>query len=165
MAQDIKKPEQTTVSESKPLDPFAAMRAEMDRVFDNFLGGRWHSPPSLMRGMAQEMSAPDVDVREDESQIVIEAELPGMDEKDIDVTLKNGVLSIKGEKKTAHEEKKDDYHIRERSYGSFQRAFRMPDTIDDENVSASFENGVLKVALSKRPEAVKNEKKIPIGGQ
>jgi len=163
MAQEINKREQTGVPESKHLDPFTAMRAEMDRVFDNFLGGRWSSPSNLLGGVTGSANVPDVDVRESESEIVVEAELPGMDEKDIDVTLKNGVLSIKGEKKTEHEEKKDDYHVRERSYGSFQRSFRMPDTIDDEQVSAKFENGVLRVALSKRAEAVKNERKIPIG--
>jgi HSP20 family protein len=93
----------------------------------------------------------------------VEAELPGMDEKDVSVTLNNGILTLKGEKKSEREEKKDDYHLMERSYGSFQRSFQVSDTVDGEKVRAAFEKGVLKVTLPKRPEAMKAEKRIPIG--
>ena len=86
-----------------------------------------------------------------------------MDEKDVNLTLNNGVLTLKGEKKSEREERKDDYHLMERSYGSFQRSFQIADTIDADKVQATFETGVLKVTLPKRPEAVKAEKRIPIG--
>jgi HSP20 family protein len=79
------------------------------------------------------------------------------------VMLNGGVLTLQGEKKSEREEKKDDYHLMERSYGGFQRSFRVPDTIDADKAKASFEKGVLKVAIPKRAEAVKAEKRIPIG--
>ena len=106
---------------------------------------------------------PSIDVRETDTDLVVEAELPGMDEKDVSVTLSNDVLTLKGEKKSEREEKKEDYHVMERSYGSFQRSFRLGDTIDPDKVTAAFDKGVLKVTLAKRPEAVKTEKPIPIG--
>lgn len=106
---------------------------------------------------------PSIDVRETETEFVVEAELPGMDEKDVSVTLNNGILTLKGEKKSEREEKKDDYHLMERSYGSFQRSFRVADAVDADKVNASFDKGVLTVTMPKRPEAVKTEKRIPIG--
>ena len=106
---------------------------------------------------------PSTDVRESESELVVEAELPGLDEKDVSVTLKEGMLTLQGEKKSEREEKKDDYHLMERSYGSFQRSFRVPDTIDADKVKATFDKGVLKVTMPKHAEAVKAEKRIPIG--
>jgi HSP20 family protein len=101
-------------------------------------------------------------VREDASSITIEAELPGVEEKDVSVTLANGVLTIKGEKKLEKEEKNDSYHMTERSFGSFQRSLRLPDTVDDAKVEAHFDKGVLKVTAAKKPEAVKAERKIEI---
>jgi HSP20 family protein len=163
MAQEIKKTEAGATAPQRYMDPFTAMRAEMDRVFDTFLGpgfGRFNWP---MRGEWTETIAPKMDVRETERELVIEAELPGMDEKDVSVTLANGVLTMKGEKKSERDEKKDDYHLMERSYGSFQRSFRLGDMVDPEKVTATFEKGVLKVMLPKRPEAVKAEKRIVIG--
>ena len=139
------------------------MRAEMDRVFDSFLGRGFGRFPALPRVEGSDAVVPSIDVRETETELVVEAELPGMDEKDINVTLNNGVLTLKGEKKSEREEKKDDYHLMERSYGSFQRSFRVDDTIDSDKIKAAFEKGVLKVTLPKRPEAVKAEKRIPIG--
>ena len=165
MTLEIKKTEPAAAPAPNRADPFAAMRAEMDRVFDSFLGNRWAGLPSLLGDDDRRMVAPRVDVKENGSQIVIEAELPGMEEKDVDVTLRDGVMTIKGEKKSEREEDKDDYHVSERSYGSFQRTFRLPDTVDDEKVEAKLDKGVLRITLQKRPEAVKAEKKIPIGGQ
>ena len=89
---------------------------------------------------------PSIDVRETNTDLAVEAELPGMDEKDVSVTLSNGVLTLKGEKKSEREEKKEDYHLMERSYGSFQRSFRLGDTIDPDKVTAAFDKGVLKVS-------------------
>lgn len=162
MAQEIRQSEPATPSTQKPADPFSAMRAEMDRVFDSFLGRRSGGFPALFGESDTAMVMPKVDVRENGDAITVEAELPGMEEKDVDVTLRDGILTIKGEKKSERTTKEDDYHMSERSYGSFQRSFRVPDNVDNENISAKLEKGVLHITLPKRPEAVKAEKKIPI---
>jgi HSP20 family protein len=163
MAQEIKKTETGASPVQRYIDPFTAMRAEMERVFDSFLGRGFGRFPALSRAEEGGALAPSIDVRETETELVVEAELPGMDEKDVNLTLNNGVLTLKGEKKSEREERKDDYHLMERSYGSFQRSFQIADTIDADKVQATFEKGVLKVTLPKRPEAVKAEKRIPIG--
>lgn len=163
MAQEIKKPDAGNTPARRYMDPFSAMRTEIDRVFDSFLGRDFggFSPPAWRVGGSA--MSPKVDIRESDTEISIEAELPGIDEKDVTVTLADGVLTIKGEKKAEREEKKDDYHLTERSYGSFQRAFRVPDSADPDKVTAKFDKGVLTVTLAKRPESVKAEKRIPIG--
>ncbi len=105
---------------------------------------------------------PAADVSETDKAYEITAELPGMDEKNIEVKLANGVLTIKGEKQEEKEEKQKDYHMRERSFGSFQRTFQVPDGVDSDKIEASFKNGVLSVTLPKSPEAQKAEKKIAV---
>ena len=101
-------------------------------------------------------------MRENINSVVVEAELPGVDEKDISVTLANGVLTIKGEKKHEKEEKGESYYLTERSYGAFERAIRLPETVDDAKVEAKFDKGVLKVTAAKKPEAIKAERKIEV---
>jgi HSP20 family protein len=103
-----------------------------------------------------------VDIAEKEKEYEVMAELPGMDENNIDVKFADGMLTIKGEKKEEKEEKKKDYYLSERRYGSFQRSFQVPDGVDAEKIEASFKNGVLTVKLPKTAEAVKQEKKIAI---
>ena len=103
-----------------------------------------------------------MDIAEHETAYEITAELPGMDESNIDVKFSDGTLTIKGEKKDEREEKQKDYHLSERRYGSFQRSFGVPDGVDADNIEAHFKNGVLTVTLPKRPEAQKSEKKIAI---
>ena len=162
MAQEIKKTETGATSAQRYIDPFRlcgprwiACSIHLGRGFGRF--------PALARVEDSDAVVPNIDVRETETEFVVEAELPGMDEKDITVTLNNGVLTLKGEKKSEREEKKDDYHLMERNYGSFQRSFQVADTIDADKIKATFEKGVLKVTMAKRPEAVKSEKRIPIG--
>lgn len=142
-------------------DIFAAMRDEMDRVFERFEQG-WPRWPSLLRSGERQAVIPDLEVRENGSQVTIEADLPGVDEKDVSVTLSEGLLTIKGERKSEREEKDADYHLCERSYGTFERTLRLPDGVDENKVEAKFDKGVLKVVAQKRPEAVKAEKRIPI---
>lgn len=163
MAQEIKKTEGTSTPAPRYFDPFSAMRAEMDRVFDTFLGRGLSGLPAMARSGWGDAMAPSIDLRETDKEFVVEAELPGLDEKDVDVTLSNGVLSIKGEKKSEREEKKDNYHLMERSYGSFHRSFQLGDAVDSDKVLATFDKGVLKVTLPKRAEAASAEKRIPIG--
>jgi HSP20 family protein len=105
---------------------------------------------------------PAVDVTETEKGYKVVAELPGMDEKNIEVKIANGMLTIKGEKQEDKEEEKQDYYVRERSFGSFERTLPVPDGVDLDKVDASFKNGVLTVALPKTAEAQKAEKKITI---
>ncbi len=138
------------------------LAAQMDRVFDAFLGRGFGRSNALSRSEWSDAVVPSIDVRERENELVVEAELPGMDEKDVSVTLSNGVLTLKGEKKSEREEKKDYYHLMERGYGSFQRSFQLDDTIDTDKVTAAFDKGVLKITLPKRPEAVMAERRIPI---
>ena len=90
------------------------------------------------------------------------AELPGMDEKNIEVRFANGNLIIKGEKEEEKEEKKKDYHLRERHFGSFERQFAVPEGVDTDKIEASFKKGVLSITLPKKPEAIKAEKKIEV---
>jgi len=105
---------------------------------------------------------PAVDVTQTDKGYEITAELPGMEEKDIDVKLANGILTIRGEKRDEKEEKKNDYYVRERSFGSFERSFQVPENVDTDKVSASFKKGVLTVMLPKSAEAQKTEKKIEV---
>jgi HSP20 family protein len=157
MAQEIKK-QQSDVTRYR--DPFAQMRAEMDRLFENFIGRGFFGTP--VQSQAIQLT-PSIDVRENEKEIAIDAELPGMNENDVQVVVRDGVLSLKGEKKSERDEKKDTYHLVERSYGSFERLFRLPEGVNEEQIKADFNNGVLHVVIPKRPEAIKAEKKISIG--
>jgi HSP20 family protein len=161
MAEDIKK-DVERVPAQRYQDPFSAMRMEMDRMFENFMTRGLGGFPRIAAGERSGNMIPSVDVRESNGEIVVEAELPGLDEKDVEVTLRDGVLRIRGEKRSTREEKKDDYHLTERSYGRYERAFRLPDGIDEDKIKADIKNGVLLVTVPKKPEAVSNEKKIQI---
>ena len=164
MAQEITRPETGKVAPPRRPDPFGAMRQEIDRVFDAFMGGRGLARlPMLGWRDEDEGMMPSIDVRESPSGYVVEAELPGMDEKNVSVTLADNILTLKGEKKSERDEKKDDYHLTERSYGSFQRSFDLGESVDPDKVKATFDKGVLTVTLAKRPDAMKEEKRIPIG--
>jgi HSP20 family protein len=164
MAQEIKKQEPGGAAVPRYRDPFAEMRAEMDRVFDSFLGRSFFGRPALFgRTEAAATIAPHIDIRENDKEIILEAEIPGIDEKDVELLIRDGVLSLKGEKKSERDEKKNSYHLVERSYGSFERSFRLPDSADEAQIKADFNKGVLRIVVPKRAEAVKSEKKIPIG--
>lgn len=155
------------------LHPIQQLREEMDQLFDSFFGRslmRWPRSlfdwePELFRGFrtrAPLIRAPQVDVRESDKEYVIEAELPGMSEKDVELVLKDDVLTLKGEKKSEREEEEEEYHIAERSWGAFERSFRLPEGVDRDKVSAKFKNGVLTVTLPKTEKARKEIKKIAI---
>ena len=148
-------------SVGRPRDIFSAMRDEMDRMFGRFERD-WALPSLFGRESRTANLLPELDVREGANSIAIEVELPGVEEKDISVTLVNGILTIKGEKKQEKQEKSENYHLTERSFGSFQRSLRLPDMVDDTKVEAKFDKGVLKVTAAKKPEAVKAERRIEI---
>jgi len=164
------KNEKITGGLSQPRPTFDSLRREIDRVFDSFNWGSFGFPfarrafdlemPSL-RSASWDI-APAVDVAEKEKEYEITAELPGLDEKNIELKLANGTLTIRGEKTEDKEEKRKDYHLSERSYGSFMRAFQLPDGIDESKIEASFAKGVLTVKVPKSTEAQKAEKTISI---
>ena len=164
MADDVTSKGQGGRLPSRFQDPFQSFRTEMDRLFDSFLGGM-PSLTSLRQGFpSTQVITPTLDVKENEKEIVVKADLPGMDEKDINLTVHNGVLSLRGEKKSEHTDERDNYHVMERSYGSFQRSIRLPETIDEDKAEARFDKGVLTITLPKRPESVSAQKKIQIKG-
>jgi HSP20 family protein len=150
-----------TDDRSRPRDIFSAMRSEMDRMFERFEHG-FPRFPQLFRSENGSVLVPELDVRENGTTVTIEAELPGVEEKDVSVTLANGVLTIKGEKKQDKEEKSDNYYMAERSYGAFERALQLPDSVDEAKVEAKFDKGVLRITAAKRPDAVKAQRKIEI---
>ena len=136
---------------------FERMRREMDRLWDSFFEGK----PTRRAGEEREW-VPSLDISETKGDLVVKAELPGIDPKDIDISLNEGVLTIKGEKKQEKEEKEEGYHLVERSYGSFTRSIRLPREIRNEMINASYKNGVLKITLPKTEEARKKEVKIKV---
>jgi len=143
--------------ELAPFREFDRMRKEMDRLWDSFFegglrrraegGGEW---------------LPSLDVSETKNELVVKAEVPGMDPKDIDISLSDGMLTIKGEKKQEKEEKEADYHLVERSYGAFTRSVQLPKEVQSEKINASYKNGILKITLPKSEEAKKKEIKIRV---
>jgi HSP20 family protein len=147
-------------------EPFERFRREIDRLFDDFTGGLLgrlsFDPMPSRRIEAAFRTIPAVDVAETDKAYEIKAELPGLDEKNIEVKVVNGVLSIKGEKREEKEEKEKDYYRRERSFGSFERSFQLPDNIEDDKIEATFKNGVLSVTLPKRTDAQQQAKKIDV---
>jgi HSP20 family protein len=136
-------------------DPFAAMQKEINRMFEDFGRG------SLMR-LSNGDTSPHIDVAETENLIEVTAELPGIDEKDVDVVLHDNVLTIKGEKKNEREEKRKDYHLVERSFGRFSRTIQLPFSADPEDVKASFAKGLLRVSITKPAEVKDKTTKIPV---
>ena len=141
----------------RPWREVDVLRREMDRLWESFFEGR----PGKKPEEAGEW-LPSLDVAETKNDLVVKAELPGMDPKDIDISLSNGFLTIKGEKKQEKEEKDENYHLIERSYGSFTRSVRLPREVQSDKITASFKNGVLRVTLPKSEEAKKKEIKIKV---
>jgi len=149
--------------------PFEGLRREIDRLFDDFgVGFRWPFGRSLFAAeplFQRELTwpkMPAVDIVESQKGYELTADLPGMDEKNIEVKVADGVLTIKGEKQEEKEEKKKDYYLQERSFGSYQRSFGLPESVDAGKIEASFKKGVLTVTLPKKAEAQKQTKKIEV---
>ena len=138
-------------------DPFTALHREMDRLFDDFTRG--FGVPALA---GEGLLTPRIDVAETDKDVELTAELPGMEEKDVEVTLVGDLLTVRGEKKREKEEKGKDYQLVERSYGSFVRHLRLPFDAQSDKVSATFKNGVLTVKVGKPKEVQAKTVKIPI---
>ena len=139
-------------------DPFGSLFREVQRTFEDF------SRRSPLAGLGSDILAPRIDIAESKDAIDLTAELPGVDEKDVDVTLADGVLTIRGEEKAERDEKDKDknWHVVERSYGSFSRTISLPFDPDSAKVEANFEKGVLHIHLPKPAEVAKKQQKIEV---
>jgi HSP20 family protein len=143
-------------------DPFFALGSLQDRVnqlFNQTFGG--FEGFGLEQPLTSVNLLPPVDIFEDEHNITLQAEIPGVKEEDLNITLENNVLTLSGERKFKDEEKKDNFHRIERRYGKFTRSFTLPASVNSQNVNATFENGVLNITLPKREEF--KAKQITIG--
>jgi HSP20 family protein len=140
-------------------DPFVSFRREVDRMFDSFFDGFGTRTlgPAGWQGLN-----PATDVRETDDELVITAEVPGVDEKDVEVTLTDDVLTIKGEKKAEHEQKNGDASYMERRYGAFSRSLRLPFAIKDGDIDAKYDKGVLSIRIPKPAEAQRNVRRIEV---
>ncbi|MDD5711779.1 MAG: Hsp20/alpha crystallin family protein [Smithellaceae bacterium] len=133
---------------------------DMERLMDDLFYDLEMMPTTVTRSVFEGGYAPNVEVKDSDGEILVKAELPGVDEKDIDVVLSENTLEIKGEKKEEKEEKGENRYLSERCYGSFDRLVTLPATIDAEHATADFKNGVLSIRIAKSPEV--KGKKIPI---
>jgi HSP20 family protein len=143
------------------LTPFEDLRGRIDKMFDDMWSG---FEPSLFRWPGEALGAfrPSCDIAENDKEIVFSFELPGMKEDDVEVTLSDDRLTVKGEKKVEKEEEDKGYHLVERSFGSFQRSFALPPAVDAAKTTADFENGVLSITVPKTAEAKEATRKVKI---
>jgi HSP20 family protein len=150
--------------------PFEALRNQVDRLFHDFQTGFLQNPfyrtlPDIESFWRRDLGfnvTPAMDVVEKEKAFEVTAELPGLDAKNIDIKISDGMLTIKGEKQEEKEEKTKDRYVSERRYGSFRRSLQLPGGVDADKIEANFRSGVLTVTLPKSPEAQKNQKSIPV---
>lgn len=173
----VTKPKDTAKPEATALAAPEDFMHRMEHLFDDFARD-WRMPslfrdwerfdpftaPSMLKSLRGDVIDVKFDIKEDDKAVKVSAELPGIDENDIELTFEDGVLTVKGEKKSEKEEKDDDHYLSERHYGSFYRAFRVPSSVNEDKIKASFDKGVLKVALPKKKEAKAKSKKIAIAG-
>ena len=147
----------TYITRFEPFRDLLNLQNQVSRVFQDLGRG---SDELLTSGTF----VPPVDIYEDEHSIALKLEIPGINEKDIDIKLENNTLTVRGERSLEKEEKEENFHRIERRYGAFARSFTLPTTVDPENVEAGYENGVLKIKLAKRAEAKPKQIKIGVGG-
>lgn len=149
----VSRPEDRT-----PDAPLMDLHRQMTELFEDF----WRNVNGELAPLGPQGLQPSVDVSEDDKAVTVRADLPGMAEKDVDVSLSEGILTIRGEHTEERDEEKSDYHVRERRYGRFHRRIPVGRGIDEDNVKAEFKNGVLTVTLPKTEDAKEDTKKIPI---
>jgi HSP20 family protein len=150
--------------EMRPFDGFRreieALHREMDRLFEGIGNGGFSSP--MLADWTRQEIVPQLDLTEDDKSVRVTMELPGMDEKDVDVTLSDRVLTIRGEKKGKAEVQDTEFHRRERTYGAFRRSIEIPAAVDPSKIEASFHNGILTIELPKTKEAQQKVKHIRV---
>jgi HSP20 family protein len=150
----------TVITRWDPLREFATIQDRMNRLFRDSYANEGRE-----EALSNTAFAPPVDVYEDEHSVTLKIEVPGIDEKDIDVRIENNTLTVHGERKFEKEEKEENYRRVERQYGSFTRTFTLPTTVDQESVQANYDRGVLKVKLAKKAEAKPKQIKVNVGSQ
>jgi HSP20 family protein len=153
----------TVLTRWDPFREFSTMRDRMNRM--NRLFPESYRPEGPEEALTTTSFAPAVDIYEDEHNITLKIEVPGIDEKDIDVRIENNTLTVHGERKIEKEEKEENFRRVERQYGSFTRSFTLPSSVDPGQVSAHYDNGVLKVKLAKRAEAKPKQIKVNVGSE
>jgi HSP20 family protein len=150
---------QTPATRDDFLDPFVSFRREVNRMFDSFFDDFTRPSGAGWAGLT-----PAVDVGENDKELVITAEVPGVSEKDVDVTLSGDLLMIKGEKKAEEERKNGDFSYVERRYGSFSRSMRLPFDVKDEKIDATYDKGVLTIRIPKPPGTQSSVRRIEVKG-
>lgn len=140
----------------RPFGELSSLRREMDRLWENFFVER---PLGRIR---EREWAPSLDMSETKDNYVVKVEVPGIDAKHMDISLTGDVLTIRGEKSQEKEEKEEDYHLVERSYGSFSRSVRLPAEVESNKIKASYKNGILRITLPKSEKAKAKEVKIKV---
>jgi len=149
----------TVLTRWDPYRELSSLQDRMNRLFNASFGeGRDEA-------LTTSSFAPAVDVYEDEHNVTLKIEVPGIDEKDIDVRVENNTLTVHGERKLEQEEKEENYRRIERQYGSFTRTFTLPNTVDTDSVSANYDKGVLKIKLAKKAEAKPKQIKVNVGSE
>jgi HSP20 family protein len=145
-----------------PARELDALQGDMNRLFDSFFGRR---EGTAANGYGSRRWVPPMDLVETEDNLVLRADLPGVSEDDIEIEVKDGVLTVSGERKAQHEEKREGFHRVERSYGRFSRALELPKGIEAESIEAGFERGVLEVRMPKPAERKPHRIEISSGGE
>src|SRR6516162_397176 len=149
----------TVITRWDPFREFSSLQDRMNRLFRDSFG------ESREEALTTGSFAPPVDVYEDEHSVNLKIEVPGIEEKDIDVRVENNSLTVHGERKFEKEEKEENFRRVERQYGSFTRSFSLPNTVDAEKVNANYEKGVLKITLAKKAEAKPKQIKVNLGSE
>ncbi|HEX2930388.1 MAG TPA: Hsp20/alpha crystallin family protein [Candidatus Binatia bacterium] len=164
MADKAKQKETKAVAPRRPFMDLTRWERDMDRMMEDFFGRRMRPwwPERWFKGEGLDVRVPTVDVYEEKDDIVVKAELPGMDKENIEVNLTDHTLTIKGEKKKEEEVKQENYYRSERSYGTFFRTVELPKDVHADKVKASFKNGILEVRMPKTEEAKAKEIKVKV---
>src|SRR5438132_11502630 len=149
----------TVLTRWEPFREFSTLQDRMNRLFRETQGN------SQDESLIGSSFAPAVDVYEDEHNVTLKIEVPGSDEKDIDVRIENNTLIVHGERKLEKEEKEENFRRVERQYGSFTRSFTLPNSVDTGQVSANYDNGVLKISQEERSQAKPKQIKVNVGGE
>ena len=152
----------TLLTRWEPFREFSTMQDRMNRM--NRLFRESYSPQGPEEALTTTSYAPPVDIYEDEHNITLKLEVPGIDEKDIDVRIENTTLTVHGERKIEKEEKEENFRRVERQYGEFTRSFTLPSSVDTGQVNANYDNGVLKLTLAKKADAKPKQIKVNVGG-
>src|SRR5579864_3240208 len=150
----------TLMTRYDPFREFSTMQDRMNRLFRES-----YSPEGPEEALTTTSFAPPVDIYEDEHNITLKVEVPGIEEKDIDVRIENNTLTVHGERKIEKEEKEENFRRVERQYGSFTRSFTLPSSVDPEQVTADYDKGVLKIWLAKKTEAKPKQIKVNVGSE